>query len=136
MLGLEDIKDSLPLIDYITPNEDEAKYFSGKEDPEAMADVFLEAGVKNVIIKLGAKGCFFRSRDKRIALDACNISVVDATGAGDNLIAGFASEILRGATVEDALKFGNVCGAICTTAVGASTALKNREQVLMLVNAQ
>ena len=136
VLGLEDIKDSLPLIDYITPNEDEAKYFSGKEDPEAMADVFLEAGVKNVIIKLGAKGCFFRSRDKRIALDACNISVVDATGAGDNLIAGFASEILRGATVEDALKFGNACGAICTTAVGASTALKNREQVLMLVNAQ
>jgi len=130
VLGLEDIKDSLPLIDYITPNEDEAKYFSGKEDPEAMADVFLEAGVKNVIIKLGAKGCFFRSRDKRIALDACNITAVDATGAGDNLIAGFASEILRGANALDALKFGNACGAICTTGVGAGTSLKNRKQVV------
>ncbi|MCR5521494.1 MAG: hypothetical protein K6F44_06250 [Lachnospiraceae bacterium] len=32
--------------------------------------------------------------------------------------------------VEEALKFGNACGAICTTAVGASTALKNREQVV------
>lgn len=130
VLTLKDLKASLPLIDYITPNEDEAKYFSGKEDPDEMAEVFLEAGVKNVIIKLGAKGCLFRSGDKRIRLDACSISAVDATGAGDNMIAGFASELLRGAPVEEALVFGNACGAICTTAVGASTALKNREQVV------
>ena len=130
VLGLNDLNESLPLIDYITPNEDEARYFSGKEDPDEMAEVFLEAGVKNVLIKLGAKGCLFRSRNKRIRLDACSINAVDATGAGDNMIAGFASELLLGVPVEEALVFGNACGAICTTAVGASTALKNREQVV------
>ena len=129
-LTLEDIKDSLPLIDYITPNEDEAGYFTGKEEPEEMADVFLSYGVRNVIVKLGAKGCLLKSAGTSIRLPACRISAVDATGAGDNFVAGFASEILRGASDADALRFANACGAICTTAVGAGTALKSREQVL------
>lgn len=30
----------------------------------------------------------------------------------------------------EALRFANACGAICTTAVGAVTALKDRDQVL------
>ena len=50
-------------------------------------------------------------------------------------MAGFASELLRGADVSEALRFGNGCGAVCTTAVGATTALKDREQVLKLINA-
>lgn len=129
-LTLEDIKDSLPLIDYITPNEDEARYFTGKEDPEEMADVFLSFGVGNVIVKLGAKGCLLKNARSLIRLPACAIHAVDATGAGDNFVAGFVSEILRGASGEDALRFANACGAICTTAVGAGTALKSREQVL------
>ena len=42
-------------------------------------------------------------------------------------------EDLEKNTVEDALKFANACGAICTTATGAGTALKSREQVLLLM---
>ena len=134
-LKLEDLRDSLPLIDYITPNEDEARYFSGKERPEDMADVFLGCGVKNVIIKLGGKGCFFKNAEESVFLPACRISAIDATGAGDNFVAGFASEILCGASNADALRFANACGAICTTAVGAGTALRSREQVLMFLAA-
>lgn len=133
-LKLEDIRDSLPLIDYITPNEDEAKYYSEKDTPEKMADVFLGWGIKNVIIKLGGKGCFFKNADESILLPACEIRAVDATGAGDNFIAGFASEILRGASNAEALRFANACGAICTTAVGAGTALNDREQVLRFMH--
>lgn len=133
ILSLQDIKDSLPMIDIITPNEDEAKFFSGKEDPEAMADVFLEAGVKNVLIKLGSKGCFFRNSDEKISLPALDVRAVDATGAGDNMVAGFVARLLQGASYADALRFANACGAICTTAVGAGTALKDREQVEKLL---
>ena len=134
-LTLEDIKDSLQYIDFITPNEDEAGYYTRKETPEEMAEVFLGMGIKNVIIKLGHKGCYFRNADMEIRLPACNIDAVDATGAGDSFVAGFASELLRGADVSEALRFGNGCGAVCTTAVGATTALKDREQVLKLINA-
>ena len=129
-LALEDIRASLPLVDYITPNEDEARHFTGKDDPEAMADVFLGFGVKHVIVKLGSKGCLLKSETETVRLPACRIDAVDATGAGDNFVAGFTSEILRGASAADALRFANACGAICSTAVGAGTALESRAQVL------
>jgi sugar/nucleoside kinase (ribokinase family) len=132
-LTLADIRESLPLIDYITPNEDEARYYTGKKDPEEMADVFLGLGVKYVIIKLGGKGCYFKNETISLHLPPCDITAVDATGAGDNFVAGFASEILRGADPVTALHFANACGAICTTAVGAGTALKSREQVLQFL---
>ena len=131
-LTLEDISDSLPQIDYITPNEDEARHFTGKEEPEAMADAFLRFGVKNVIIKLGSKGCLLKNEKAMIRVPALPVHAVDATGAGDNLVAGFVSEILRGAGQEEALRFANACGALCTTAVGAGTALRNRGQVLKM----
>ena len=129
-LRLEDLQDVLPLIDYITPNEDEARYFTGREEPEEMADVFLDHGVKGVIIKLGGRGCLLKNRNTVIRLPACPVRAVDATGAGDNFAAGFVSEILRGAGEKEALDFANACGAICTTAAGAGTALLSREQVL------
>ena len=129
-LTLDDIAGSLPLVDYITPNEDEARFFTGEDDPEKMAAVFLRYGVKNVIIKLGGKGCILKNETETLRLPAFPIRAVDATGAGDNFVAAFASERLRGADHRDALRFANACGAICTTAVGASAALQSREQVI------
>lgn len=128
-ISLEDISDSLPMIDYITPNEDEGRYFTEEYEPEKMADVFLNMGVANIIIKLGSKGCFFKNKDISFHLPAYDINAVDATGAGDNFLAGFASEIIHGNDVLKALRFANACGAICSTAVGAGTALRNRKQV-------
>ena len=129
-LRLDDIAGFLPLIDYITPNEDEAKYYTGRSEPEEMADVFLARGVKNVIVKLGGRGCYYKGSGGSLFLPAWDIRAIDATGAGDNFIAALASELLRGGTIDEALRFANACGAICTTAVGADTALRSREQVL------
>ena len=103
-------------------------------EPDAMADVFLSCGVRNVVIKLGGKGCYFKSADFSLFLPAYEIKAVDATGAGDNFVAGFASEIIRGSAPKAALAFANACGAICTTAIGAGTALKSRDQVLKFMD--
>ena len=135
-LGMEDFSESWPLIDYLTPNEDEARFFSGKDDPEEMADVFLKYGVRNVVIKLGAKGCYFKNAKTSIRMPAFDIPAVDATGAGDNFLAGLASELLRGESIHEAIIFASACGAICTTAVGAGTALESREQVLQFLQDQ
>ena len=135
VLQLKDLSDSLPLIDHITPNEDEARYYTGKETPEEMAEVFLDHGVKNVILKLGRKGCYFRNRKESFFLTAYDVHAIDSTGAGDNFIAGFVSEILRGSPVREALVFANACGAICTTAAGAGTALTDRAQVMAFIDA-
>ena len=132
-LTLEDLKSSLGLIDCVTPNEDEARYYTGKDEPEAMADAFLSYGVGSVIVKLGAKGCLYKDKETVLRLPALPVRAVDATGAGDNFVAAFVSERLRGAGPAEALRFANACGALCTTAVGASAALRDREQVLALL---
>jgi len=100
-----------------------------------MAEVFLDHGVKHVILKLGRNGCYFRDREEAFCLPALDVRAIDSTGAGDNFIAGFVSEILRGSTVREALVFANACGAICTTAAGAGTALVDREQVMAFIDA-
>ena len=129
-LSLADLKEVLPLIDYITPNEDEARYYTSKSDPQEMAEVFLSSGVKNVIIKLSAKGCYFQNAERSLRLPPLRVEAVDATGAGDTFLAGFLASLLNGASVQEALLFANACGAICTTKVGAAAALRDRAQVL------
>ena len=135
-LTLDEIADSLSMIDYITPNEDEARFFTGEDEPEKMAAAFLAKGVKNVVLKLGGRGCLLMNSSETIYVPAHRIDVVDATGAGDNFMAGLVSELIRGSDMRDALEFANACGAICTTAVGTGTALKNREQVLRMLSTE
>lgn len=133
VMGLEDIKASLPLIDFITPNEDEARYFTGKDKEEDMAEDLLSYGIKNVVIKLGSRGCYYSNGKEKVHLPALPVKAIDATGAGDNFVAGLVSELLRGSDIISALKFANACGALCSTAIGGCTAIKNREQVLSLL---
>ena len=134
-LTLADLADSLPRIDYLFPNEDEGAWCTGQTDPEAMADVFLSHGVKNVVIKLGARGCFFKNESERYRLDAYRIDPADATGAGDNFLAGFAAALRDGQDHPSALRLANACGAICTTALGASAALRDRAQAEAFIRA-
>ncbi len=94
-----------------------------------MADVFLEYGVKNVIIKTGEKGCFAKNKQETIELPAFNVQAVDSTGAGDNFAAGFLSSILHGKTFRESLLFASACAAICVQSVGATSGIKSREQV-------
>ena len=129
-LGLEDLADCLPMVDYIFPNEDEAAYLTGSTDPLQAADILLARGVGNVIVKLGSRGCCFRNARETIRLDACPVAAVDATGAGDCFLAGFLSVLLSGGSHREALTFANACGGICASAAGAGTALRDRAQVL------
>ena len=128
-LRFGDIRDELAKVDYIFPNEDEARFHTGETDPDRMAEVMLDAGIKNVVIKLGAAGCLFRNGKERFRLGAFPVKAVDATGAGDNFIAGFISAKMRSLSDRDALVFANACGAICASAVGGLAGVKSLEQV-------
>ena len=77
-------------IDFFTPNETEASFFinqsiESEEDCQSAAKVLLDKGVKNILITLGDKGCFFKNQEEEFLLPAKKLSVpvVDTTGAGD-----------------------------------------------------
>ena len=65
-----------------------------------------------------------------IAVTGLKADAVDATGAGDNFIAGFIASLKEGKDIKEALAFANACGAVCTLAVGATAGLTDKEQVL------
>jgi sugar/nucleoside kinase (ribokinase family) len=51
--------------------------------------------------------------------------MVDAVGAGDSFDAGFIHQFIRGAKIEDCLKFGNIAGALSVTRVGGTEAFRD-----------
>ncbi|MBR2671027.1 MAG: carbohydrate kinase family protein [Oscillospiraceae bacterium] len=128
-LSLEDFRDSLSMIDCIFPNEKEGRFYSGKDDPEGMADGFLKYGVKSVIVKLGSEGCLYKDGEMTIRLPGLPVTAVDATGAGDNFAAGFISMRSEGRSIEESLRFANTCGALSTTVIGSAGGVRDRSQV-------
>ncbi|MBR3403916.1 MAG: carbohydrate kinase family protein [Firmicutes bacterium] len=134
--SLDDFGDCLPLIDYIFPNEKEAAFLSGREDPLEAADVFLRYGVHHVIVKLGERGCLYRSGQALLKLSALPVEAVDSTGAGDSFIAGFITMREEGAGILESLRFANACGAMAATKVGASEGIESREQVMKALSPQ
>jgi len=128
-LTLADIKAALPYIDYIFPNETEAEYYTQKKEYSAMADVFLDFGVKNVIIKTGPKGCFVKNMQTCFTVPAYRLNACDTTGAGDNFAAGFISSVIRGFDLREAVEFATACAALCVQSVGGTAAIQNREQI-------
>lgn len=127
---LEMIRPALAYVDYFFPNEDEAKAMTGREGLDEIADTFLKCGVGHVIIKIGKRGCFVKSSQLRAIVPAYECSnVVDTTGAGDNFLAGFISELLRGKTVSECCRFACAVAAVSIQKQGATTGVRSREQV-------
>lgn len=127
---LEDIRKALGYVDYFFPNYDEACLLTGEKELDAIADCFLECGVKNVIVKTGKKGCFIKTEGKTITVRAITgIQAIDTIGAGDNFAAGFITAILEGKELEECAQFANATASIAVQSVGATTGVTSREQV-------
>ena len=63
------------LIDYLTPNEEEASSYTNKEimskeTCREAANYFLDRGVKNIIITLGDRGCFFKNKNEEFLVSS------------------------------------------------------------------
>lgn len=121
-IGLSDIEEILPYIDYMFPNENEAAYYTGKDDFMEMARHLRDKGVRNVIVKTGEKGCTVCGENESFEMPALLVDAVDSTGAGDNFVAGFISGLLKGWSLRRCCEYGTERAAECVKYVGAVTA--------------
>tara|TARA_B100000686_G_scaffold225347_1_gene232510 strand:+ start:499 stop:1413 length:915 start_codon:yes stop_codon:yes gene_type:complete len=129
-------EDDFKSIDYFTPNETEAGYYlKEKVDSEAeverAAKIFLEKGVKNIIITLGAKGVYFANSDESYFVKAFKLKndVLDTTGAGDAFNGAFAYALSKNKNNKDALAFANKVAGISTTKLGAASSMPTLKEV-------
>ena len=124
----EGIFELLPYIDVLFMNETECLHYTRCEDVETGAVKLAEkAGM--AVIKLGKKGALAVKDGKICKAPAYDFKVVDTTGAGDSFNAGFVSAFLEGLTVEDCLRWGNLCGSFSDTKLGGNTGFPTRKEL-------
>jgi pseudouridine kinase len=92
-------------------NQAEAEKITGKqivtpEDAILVGKSLLLQGVHSVIITLGGKGAIYCDVQESIFEPALPAAIVDTTGAGDALYAGFLFRRLNGFAAKDCLTFG------------------------------
>ncbi len=122
---MELLEPVLPYTDMFLPSLAEAVEITGESEPERVAQVLLDYGVKTVGLKMGEDGCYVRTADREVRVPAYAVDVVDGTGSGDAFVAGFIVGVLRGWDLEDVARFANAVGALCVTATGTTAGLRD-----------
>ena len=115
-------------IDFFTPNETEAEFYTGikiTNDQEAKqaADKLLNLGIKKVIITLGEKGLLYSDGKEEIYLKASNVKAIDTTGAGDAFNGALAYSLSVNKTISESLSFANKVAGLSTLKMGAGDAM-------------
>ena len=128
--------DDFKLIDFFTPNETEAEFYLNKKietekDIKSACEEFLKKGIKNVIITLGEKGCYFANKKENFFIRAFKFKdpVIDTTGAGDAFNGAFAVALSKDLNIKEALNFANKVAGISTTKQGAAASMPSLEDL-------
>jgi sugar/nucleoside kinase (ribokinase family) len=119
-----DIQLLLRYVDILLPNERELCKLAQMNDVEKAVES-LSQKVRILVIKRGSQGAMARVGKEKFAAYPPVVDVVDPVGAGDTFDAGFVHQFIRGAKIEDCLKFANCAGALSVTRAGGTEAFRD-----------
>ncbi len=114
------IADALPHTDYLLPNDEQVRGFTGESDLTAGARALVAAGARCVAATQGAKGAVVVTADACEEVPAFAVDdVVDTTGCGDAFSAGFLRGVHEGWAPAEAARLG--CATAAQVARGLGT---------------
>ncbi|MCA9881687.1 MAG: carbohydrate kinase family protein [Anaerolineae bacterium] len=117
-------------VDIFMPSRSELCYMMGEDDTEtALQKALGRMSGGAIVMKNSAEGVLARSATQSIAVPALPVTPIDTTGAGDAFDAGFIYGLVNDYSLEDCCRYGAVCGALATTAVGGATGTPTHEEV-------
>ncbi|HET9306139.1 MAG TPA: ribokinase [Candidatus Sulfotelmatobacter sp.] len=127
----------LKRIDWLTPNETETCILTGlppgevsHQSMEAAANTLLESGCRNVILKLGDRGCYVALSDgTRQLLPAYAVRALDTTAAGDAFNGAFAVALMSRKQPFECASWASAVAAISVTRHGAQTSMPTANEV-------
>ncbi|CDG87562.1 PfkB family carbohydrate kinase [Xenorhabdus bovienii] len=112
------IRHWLSHIHTLKPNRSEAEILSGIEietqkDAAVAASWFHQQGVQRLILSMGAEGVYYSELDNKSGYSrAITTSVLNASGAGDAMMAGLAHCWLQSMSLEDSIRYAQRCSAL------------------------
>ena len=115
-------------IDYFTPNETEAEFYTGikitnEKEAKVASQKLLQLGIKKIVITLGEKGLFYSDGKEDIFLKANPVKSLDTTGAGDAFNGGLAFGLSKNKSIKECLVLANKIAGVSTTRLGAGDAM-------------
>ena len=116
----------LKYVDYFFCNETEASQLCESSDISECERKLYLAGIKNVVIKCGEKGCFYKGE----YYPTEKIECIDSTGAGDSFAAGFIKAISENKNVSEAIKSANEFGTKACRYIGTTAWLEHTRKGL------
>ncbi len=125
-----DYKQVLPMLSVFMPNETELKFLTRSETLDDAIEK-IRPYTNAAVIKCGSKGSILMRKGlpDRIQPALLNTNVVDCIGAGDSFNSGFITRFAAGDALDKCQQYGNMTGAVNTTAAGGTTAFTSREDV-------
>jgi sugar/nucleoside kinase (ribokinase family) len=107
-------------VDILIANEDEARVFTGRTDPEKTIEA-LARDVPIAALKLGPRGSLIAAGDRVVNVPAQGDGrALDTTGAGDLWASGFLFGLVAGYPLEKSGAIGSACGYEVCRVMGAS----------------
>lgn len=133
-------EDLWPLIDVITPNENETACLTGltpttPEEAAHAATLLLARGVKGVLVKMGARGVWWQDTHGGGFIPPFPVTAIDSVAAGDCFNAGLAVGLTQGLDLAGATRVAAACGALATTRMGAADSAPQWDEVMGLLSA-
>lgn len=109
---LAELTPLLGTVDFLIANRHELSVCTGETAVERGAQRLLAAGARCVVIKQGSAGATLFQPGSQVHVPAFEVAVDSTVGAGDAFNAGLLFSRRHGATLEEAVRFGNATAAL------------------------
>ena len=127
------VRATIASSDYFLPSLDDAQQFTGLKDSDAIVDWCLEAGARQILLKLGRDGVIVADATRRIHVPGYPVEAIDATGAGDCFAGSLLARLAAGDDVLAAARYANAAAALTITGFGAVAPIPVPQQVQALL---
>lgn len=133
------IRDIIGKFHTIKPNRYEAEMLSGKKindekDLMTASNYFIEKGVKQVFISLGADGVFYNNGVKSGLMAPYESEVINTTGAGDSFMAGIVYGFLNNYDIVESAKIASAAASICVSSIETISKTMSLEKIEKIIN--
>lgn len=123
-------KDTLPLFDFIKPNEPEARTMTGlhaSEQPDTVMETLYSYSPCTWIVTLAEKGSLIYDGSELLTIPAFSTTATDPTGAGDTYAGGFMVEYLRSGDLYEAGLFASCTASLWIETIGPYIEIKEEK---------